>query len=67
MKPKVWAFGTETSVDTKIPHYQIYLEFDRLIKNSSVYQSLNELLVNRVHIVTKKVYNSNCFNLLIVF
>lgn len=58
MKPKVWAFGTETSVDTKIPHYQIYLEFDKLIRNSSIYQALDELLVNRVHILTKKVYNS---------
>ena len=58
VKPKVWAFGTETSVDTKIPHYQIYLEFDRLIRNSSVYQALNELLANRVYIITKKVDNS---------
>ena len=58
IKPKVWAFGTETSSETKIPHYQIYLEFDKLIKNSSVYQSLNHLLEHRVHIVTKKVYNS---------
>lgn len=58
VKPKVWAFGTETSVHTKIPHYQIYLEFDRLVRNSSVYPSFNELLANRVHIVTKKVYNS---------
>lgn len=58
VKPKVWTFGTETSVDTKIPHYQIYLEFDKLIRNSSVYQALDELLANRVHIVTKKVYNS---------
>jgi hypothetical protein len=55
VKPKVWAFGTETSVDTKIPHYQIYLEFDKLIKNFSVYQALNELLVNHIYIVTKKV------------
>ena len=58
VKPKVWAFGTETSVETRIPHYQIYLEFDRLIRNSSVYQSINELLSSRAHIVTKKVYNS---------
>lgn len=58
VKPKVWAFGTETSVDTKIPHYQIYLEFDRLIRNSSIYKALDELLAGRVHIVTKKVYNS---------
>ena len=57
VKPKVWAFGTETSVNTKIPHYQIYLEFGKLIRNSSVYEALNELLENRVHIVTKKVYN----------
>jgi hypothetical protein len=53
-----FAFGTETSVNTKIPHYQIYLEFDKLVRNSSVYQALNELLANRVHIVTKKVYSS---------
>jgi hypothetical protein len=58
VKAKVWAFGTETSVNTKIPHYQIYLEFDKLVRNSSVYQALNELLANRVHIVTKKVYSS---------
>ena len=58
VKAKVWAFGTETSVDTKIPHYQIYLEFDKLVRSSSVYQALNELLAGRVHIVTKKVYNS---------
>ena len=43
---------------TEIPHYQIYLEFDNLIRNSSVYQSLNELLSSRAHIVTKKVDNS---------
>jgi len=58
VKPKVWAFGSETSIDTKIPHYQIYLEFDKLIKNSSVYQGLDKLLYGRAHIVTKKVYNS---------
>lgn len=58
VKAKVWAFDTKTSVDTKISHYQIYLEFDKLIRNLSVYQMLNKLLVNRVHIVTKKVYNS---------
>ncbi len=58
VKPKVWAFGTETSVETKIPHYQIYLEFDKLIRNSSAYQALYTLLANRVHIVTKKVYST---------
>lgn len=45
-------------MDTKIPHYQIYLEFDKLVRNSSLYQALDELFANRVHIVTKKVYNS---------
>ena len=58
VKAKVWAFGTETSVNTKIPHYQIYLEFDKLVRNSSVYKALDELLNNRVHRVRKKVYNS---------
>ena len=58
VKVEVWVFGTETLVNTKIPHYQIYLEFDKLARNSSVYKKLDELLNNRVHIVTKKVYNS---------
>ena len=62
VKAKVWAFGTETSVDTKIPHYQIYLEFDKLIRNSSVYEALDKLLANRAHIVTKKVFNSQYKN-----
>lgn len=62
VKPKVWAFGTETSVDTKIFHYQIYLEFDKLISSSSIYQSLDALLANHVSIVTKKVYNSQYKN-----
>lgn len=55
VKSKVWAFGSETSLDTKIPHYQIYLEFDKLIRNSSLYQALDELLANHVHIVKKSV------------
>ena len=60
LKPvKNWAFGTETSVKTKIPHYQIYTEFPVLVKKSSIYQELNDLLDDRVHIVTKKVYNAD--------
>ena len=58
MKAKVWGFGTKTSINTKIPHYQIYLKFDKLVRNSIVYKALNEFLDNRVHLVTKKVYNS---------
>jgi hypothetical protein len=33
-----WAYGMETSEGSKIPHYQIYLEFDGLIGLSSVYK-----------------------------
>lgn len=54
VKAKVWSFGTETSVDTKIPHYQIYLEFDKLIKNSSMYKVLEEILDDHAHMITKK-------------
>jgi len=54
VKPKVGAFDSETSINTKIPHYQIYLEFDKLISNSSVYQGLDKLLYSRNNIVTKK-------------
>lgn len=57
-KPKMWAFATETSVATKILHHQIYLEFDKLIRNSSVYQALDKLLASRAYVITKKVYNS---------
>ena len=35
-----FAFGTETSVKTKIPHYQIYLEFRYLVRITKVYQEL---------------------------
>ena len=54
VKPKVWAFGTETSVSTKILHYQIYLKFDKLLRNNTVYHALDMLLDGRSHIVTKK-------------
>ena len=39
VKVKVWSFGTETSVDTKIPHYQIYLELNSLNSDRINYQS----------------------------
>ena len=54
-----FAFGTETSVETHIPHYQIYLEFRYLVRLTKIYQQLNLFLTNRVHIVIQKVYNSN--------
>lgn len=57
-----FAFGTETSVETNIPHYQIYLEFKYLVRITKVYQELNKLLTNRVHIVVKKVYTDSYIN-----
>lgn len=54
-----FAFGTETSRETKIPHYQIYIEFPQLVRLSSVYENLDKLLQSRVHIVTQKVYNES--------
>ena len=57
-----FAFGTETSVKTKIPHYQIYLEFRYLVRITKVYQEFNKLLTDRVHIVVQKVYNDSYMN-----
>ena len=54
-----FAVGSETSVKTHIPHYQIYLEFRYLVRLTKIYQQLNLFLTNRVHIVIQKVYNSN--------
>lgn len=54
-----WAFGTETSNATRIPHYQIYMEFPSLIKRITLYESFKYLFGDRVHIVTQTVYNNN--------
>jgi len=54
-----WAFGTETSKSTQIPHYQCYLEFDRIVKRSSIYESLEEQLGTRCHIATMVVYHKD--------
>ena len=53
-----WAYGTETSEVSKIPHYQIYLEFDVLVRLSSVYEELDKFFERNAHIVTKKVYTN---------
>ena len=53
-----WAYGTETSEVSKIPHYQIYLQFDVLIRLSSVYEELDSFFLGKSHIVTKKVYTN---------
>ena len=56
-KPVIhWAYGTETSEISRIPHYQIYLEFDVLVRLSSVYEELYDFFNGNIHIVTKKVY-----------
>lgn len=60
VQPVSWAFGTETSEKTKIPHYQIYLEFKVLVRKNIIYEELvNVLGEHRVHIVTDKVYSQN--------
>ena len=53
-----WAYGTETSEVSKIPHYQIYLQFDVLVRLSSVYEELDKFFEGKAHIVTKKVYTN---------
>ena len=57
--PVKWTFGTETSVETKIPHYQVYLEFDVLVRRTSVYESLEKILKRNAHIATQVGYSSS--------
>ena len=57
-----WAFGTETSEKTKIPHYQIYLEFPVLIKVSSVRDYFEEHLQYKAHVATEKVFDRGYMN-----
>lgn len=54
-----FVFGTETSKETKIPHYQIYLEFSGLIRSPQLRSSLEKILGDRAHISVKKVYNQD--------
>ena len=49
----------EISAKTKIPHYQIYLEFKTLVRTTQLQLDLEEIFGDRVHIATKKVYNAN--------
>lgn len=54
-----WAFGTETSESTNIPHYQIFLEFPCVVSRMSVYKSIEEYYGERAHIATSVAYNEN--------
>lgn len=54
-----WAYGSETGDITKCPHYQIFVEFEVMVKKSSVYEELGNLLPDRCHIITQKAYNDN--------
>lgn len=53
-----WAYGTETSEVSKIPHYQIYLQFDVLVRLFSTYEELDKFFEGNAHIVIKKVYRN---------
>jgi len=59
LNPTQWAFGTETSTVNFIPHYQIYIEFDVLIRKTSIFEQLNQILGDRAHIAVKKVFSED--------
>lgn len=56
--PISWAYGSETSVETGIPHYQVYLEFDVLVKRTSVFESLDSIFKGNAHIATQVGYST---------
>lgn len=52
-----WAFGSETSRVTNIPHYQIYLKFPCIVTRTSVFHAMKKYFEERVHIATETAYN----------
>lgn len=54
-----WAFGTEMSVLTNIPHYQCWLKFPVLIRKSSVYEFFKKKFMGRCHVVVDSVFGSS--------
>ena len=50
-----YSFGTETSVRTKIPHYQCWISYSILIRRTSVFEFMKEIFGDRVHIAVKPI------------
>lgn len=60
--PKYFAFGTETSVTTNIPHYQCWLIYPALIRRTSVYEFLQDMFGDRAHIGVTPVFGKGYHN-----
>lgn len=56
-KPLDWAYGTETSEKTNIPHYQCFVEFEVLVRRKSLFDYLSNRLHGRCHIATEVAYS----------
>ena len=54
--PVSYSFGTETSVTTKIPHYQCWISYSILIRRTSVFEFMKEIFGDRVHIAVKPIF-----------
>jgi len=58
-EPVDWAFGTETSTINLIPHYQVYIKFDVIIRKSSVFEQVESILSERSHLAVKVVFTED--------
>ena len=57
--PLKFVFGTETGGKTKIPHYQIFIEFKYLIRTTRLKEALESYFEDRAFILVQKVYTQD--------
>ena len=57
--PLDYSFGTEEKVKTNIPHYQCWLKFPVKVRRTSVFNFINNLLVDRAHVIIDTVYGQD--------
>ena len=57
--PLEYSFGTEEKVKTNIPHYQCWLKFPVKVRRTSVFNFINNLLVDRAHVIIDTVYGQD--------
>ena len=60
--PIAFAFGTETSVETKIPHYQCWIKYPIQIRKTSILDFLQKRFDGRIHLVVESIYGNDYRN-----
>lgn len=60
--PMSYSFGTETSIRTKIPHYQCWISYSILIRRTSVFEFMKDRFGDRVHIAVKPIFGTGYDN-----